>query len=424
MLSGCGIVQRSVGLRAVFCLCYTNNIIEQAKTHKNQASLRGNTTIISQKLNKSNSGFTIVELLIVIVVIAILAAITIIAYNGLTAQAKESALKSDLGAAGKQLQVAKATTGDYPADTSGLKKSDTTTFGTYTHTTGDFCLDATVTGFDKVFNVTSGGVREGACGGGSGPVATTMQDFTPAQCSALTPYNNTTGTNGDIIELTDNRGGTTQTYEVARFGDVCWMIANLKLGSTTSDITLTPADSDVATNFTLPKLITSGAADYDNPRVYGPVPGDTGSGATNYGYLYNFSAATAGESRTSLAVHGVDAQYSVCPSGWRLPVGDITEGNDFSKLDQVLGGSGSLSQSGEANIGRWQSAGPFKGILSGVWTGSFAYQGDGVFLWSRSPSWISSDYAFNAYITPSAVLPGLNNYGNRNDGISVRCILR
>lgn len=39
---------------------------------------------------KSNRGFTIVELLIVVVVIAILAAITIVSYNGITQRAKTS----------------------------------------------------------------------------------------------------------------------------------------------------------------------------------------------------------------------------------------------------------------------------------------------------------------------------------------------
>ena len=44
------------------------------------------------KLHK-NSGFTIIELLIVIIVIAILAAITITAYNGVQAKARDAKTK-------------------------------------------------------------------------------------------------------------------------------------------------------------------------------------------------------------------------------------------------------------------------------------------------------------------------------------------
>lgn len=44
--------------------------------------------------NKQQSGFTIVELLIVIVVIGILAAITIVAYNGIQAKASDTRMKS------------------------------------------------------------------------------------------------------------------------------------------------------------------------------------------------------------------------------------------------------------------------------------------------------------------------------------------
>ncbi len=46
------------------------------------------------QLAKKQNGFTIVELLIVVVVIAILAAITIISYNGITARANDSSMKS------------------------------------------------------------------------------------------------------------------------------------------------------------------------------------------------------------------------------------------------------------------------------------------------------------------------------------------
>lgn len=56
-------------------------------------------------MRKNDSGFTIVELLIVIVVIAILAAITIVAYNGIRQQAENSATVSELSQLQRQIQV-------------------------------------------------------------------------------------------------------------------------------------------------------------------------------------------------------------------------------------------------------------------------------------------------------------------------------
>ena len=64
--------------------------------------------------SKSSSAFTIIELVIVIVIIGILTAIGIIAYQGLTKRAKETAIKSDLTNARKQLELHKAEYGVYP----------------------------------------------------------------------------------------------------------------------------------------------------------------------------------------------------------------------------------------------------------------------------------------------------------------------
>ena len=66
-------------------------------------------------LDSSNQrGFTIVELLIVIVVIAILAAITIVAYNGIQNRAADTAVKTDLHNVAQKLAVFKVDNGRYP----------------------------------------------------------------------------------------------------------------------------------------------------------------------------------------------------------------------------------------------------------------------------------------------------------------------
>ena len=63
---------------------------------------------------KQKSGFTIVELLIVIVVIAILAAISIVSYNGIQQRARDSERQSDINTMQKQLELFYTDRGYYP----------------------------------------------------------------------------------------------------------------------------------------------------------------------------------------------------------------------------------------------------------------------------------------------------------------------
>ena len=80
---------------------------------------------------KKVSGFTIVELLIVVVVIAILVAITIVSYNGITRQADTAAIKTGLSSVAKKLTIKIQTSGikdcytsDQVINTSCLSSSD------------------------------------------------------------------------------------------------------------------------------------------------------------------------------------------------------------------------------------------------------------------------------------------------------------
>lgn len=69
-------------------------------------------------MKKSTSGFTIVELLIVVVIIGILAAIVIVAYNGITTRATFTKLQSDLKSIDKALGIYHAKHGSYPVSPS------------------------------------------------------------------------------------------------------------------------------------------------------------------------------------------------------------------------------------------------------------------------------------------------------------------
>ena len=75
-------------------------------------------------VSKRHRGFTIVELLIVIVVIAILAALSVVAYTNIQTRAKNATKASAVQQAVKLIQLYKTGEGTYPRSTAG----------------GEFCL--------------------------------------------------------------------------------------------------------------------------------------------------------------------------------------------------------------------------------------------------------------------------------------------
>lgn len=75
---------------------------------------------------QAKGGFTIVELLIVIVVIGILAAITIVAYGGITARANATKYQTDAVALLKKAEAYNAINGAYPLAAAGADATTAT----------------------------------------------------------------------------------------------------------------------------------------------------------------------------------------------------------------------------------------------------------------------------------------------------------
>ncbi len=170
----------------------------------------------------TRQGFTIVELLIVIVIIAILAAITIVAYNGIQNRAKQTSAQSLVTQANKKvLAYAVQNSDTYPADlaAAGVTNTDNAlqytvnndssprTYG-LTATNGDFSYYMSNT----VTKPTSGGYP----GHGQGTaVAVTNQFYNPRFTGASAPTNQT-GTSTTIATYTGSaRAQATTTSSAA-----------------------------------------------------------------------------------------------------------------------------------------------------------------------------------------------------------------
>ncbi len=244
---------------------------------------------ILNKHFKRSRAFTIVELLVVIVVIGILAAITIVSYSGITTRARVASLQSDLSNSAQQLKMFYVDNGIYPATIS-------TNCTTNPTTATNLCL--------KPSNGT---------------------DFTATPYSRSTPSSFTlTATNGDLVySITEDSSptagaptpsnlATTDPDNWIQIGTQVWAKYNLNVGTRI-------AGASEQTN--------NGGTNVVEKYCYG----DTDAGCTNtdgngmpYGALYQWNEAM-GYSTTEKA-------QGICPADSHVP-----SDNEWKILEVQLG---------------------------------------------------------------------------------------
>ena len=133
---------------------------------------------------------------------------------------------------------------------------------------------------------------------------------------------------GQRYTLRDNRDN--EDYYIAKLKDGnVWMLDNLRLGSNSSSIALTPSNTNIVNNWTLPQGITSGFNGTNIAHINAAYKNDTtvsyGQGSGKVGVYYNFCAASAGtycygwSDGVDVPNTNIDAPFDLCSAGWRMP---------------------------------------------------------------------------------------------------------
>lgn len=162
--------------------------------------------------NKRSNGFTIVELLIVIMVIGILVAITIVSFNGVQDRARTASLQSDITNASQSLEMSRASNGpdQYPADSTAANlKASSGTLLTYNYISASngYCVTAVNSSISYFATNATPTPQKGSCVGLMGwyPLSGTVSDMSGngrnGIISGATPTTGQSGQPGSAYNL-------------------------------------------------------------------------------------------------------------------------------------------------------------------------------------------------------------------------------
>jgi uncharacterized protein (TIGR02145 family)/prepilin-type N-terminal cleavage/methylation domain-containing protein len=314
--------------------------------------------------SRHSFGFTIVELLVVIVVIGILATITVVSYTGVSQKATTASLTSDLDNASKQLKLYQVDHSTYPTSLDGNN-----------------------------------------CPQGSAPTPDTRYCIKPSSNNSYTYYPSTNGATFRLVESNAN----SVTYSVTESRSPSVTIATTDTGWLAIGSQLW-----AKTNLNVGTMVTGATAQTNNSTLEKYCYSNTESNCTTYGGLYQWD-----EAMQYVTTNGAQG---ICPAGSHIP-----SDNDWKILEVQLGITQAQADLDNTWRGTDQGTQLKSGGSSGLnmplagyrgTGGSFDYLSSYALLWSSSELSTSAlgRYLYSDYATV------LRDIDGKYNGFSVRCL--
>jgi prepilin-type N-terminal cleavage/methylation domain-containing protein len=293
------------------------------------------------------SGFTLVELGVVILVIGILASITIVGYGQWQRQIAKSAVESDLNGAASAMESARNfNESGYPSTIPSTFKSSSTVDLAYSWgNQKEFCLTATSTRVTTVImyirSSESKAPQDGSC-----------PTYTPPPTSAPTLASNSVLANAASLSWTAVTNSTSYETQMRPEGGT-WSTSRVRT-STTDSYTLPTAGQSY--EFRVRAVNAGGSSDWSNSisRVYVPTP--TISGISGEYCTSAVTMSTAyGTLTFAIAPNSVASQYLIQGQDGYSPrtvvnnsgiSGTRSEGGYSSRWAYESGGSGVFTVQG------------------------------------------------------------------------------
>lgn len=366
------------------------------------------------------SGFTLVELILVIVVIGILAAITIVGFGSWRTRTAETEVKSDASNLQAGMEDARNRSNTYPVFSVGTKFDGTNTtkdifsqskYVEATYREGNstyFCIDVqskSVTTVQMFLDTRGGNTtpQKGSCLGGSSSGGAYIQTITSANCPTVRTR---------AVDARDNH-----TYWVKKLADgKCWMLTNLGYAgggtNTYGDVKTLTNGTGNASTFIVPSyyVVPSTTNFTTNPSN----PSTSTNGTGQYGYLYNWCGAMGGQATAACASASTptpNSSISICPAGWRLPSGGST--GDFQNLNSIINGGATNTDAGL--LTGW--LGQRSGILDSG-SSQFINQNSMGYYWGAAQVVSSSSQMMS--FSGSWVFTNVSSI--KSSGVAVRCV--